>query len=84
MKLNFLIPLPIIILFTFHTAIGERITIEIKNKLPWEILHAFHAMIHPFQKESAIFSSETPPGLATSGKLNGIPSMHVSWTKVLI
>lgn len=33
MKLNFLIPLPIIILFTLHTAIGERITIEIKDKV---------------------------------------------------
>ncbi|MFN3531112.1 MAG: flagellar basal body P-ring formation chaperone FlgA [Candidatus Brocadia sp.] len=33
MKLNFLIPLPVAIFFTIQTAIGERINIEIKDRV---------------------------------------------------
>lgn len=33
MKLNFLIPLPVAIFFTLHSAVGERINIEVKDRV---------------------------------------------------
>ncbi len=69
MKLNFLIPFPIAIFFTLHTAIGERVTIDIKDKvtLPEKQITL---------KDIAHVSSNDP---SLSERINGILMGNTPW-----